>query len=92
MIQVLLDAVSAMPTIIVSFFVSGNHSKYDSSASSTYVTNGRLFSEGMGSDVSGFLSQDIVTVKLEETSSVATFYCCSGSKFVCQECGIWRGY
>ena len=58
------------------------------------MTNGRLFSEGMGSDVSGFLSQDIVTVKLEETSSVAThtFYCCSGSKFVCQEYSIWRSY
>ena len=41
---------------------SENHSKYDSSASSTYVVNGAQFEIFDKSFVSGFLSQDTVMV------------------------------
>ena len=45
------------------FFAVELHSKYDSSKSSTYVLNGEKFSIKYGSgQLSGFLSQDVVTV------------------------------
>lgn len=53
------------PFLIVSLFnIPVSHNQYDSSNSSTYVQNGRMFSIHYGSgQVSGFLSQDVTTVR-----------------------------
>jgi hypothetical protein len=58
--------------ILIIFQFLGNHSRYNSSQSMTYIADGQNFtlSYGDGSGATGFLSIDTVTVSYQTTIQI----------------------